>query len=208
MRQRYNAWFGWLALVIFGCTEAAPPSVYKRPDADVTRTAEQDDVLVEDEDIEWRPPSWGEGPLHTFSPDEAEMERAGEIISFELIASFHNHDTPYGFVPGYAYNGITPGPTIRGKVGDTLQVTLTNELLTPTTIHWHGAHVPWEMDGATWNMDPVTPGETFVYSFPLTQAGTFWYHPHFDTDSQVDLGLYGMLIVEEEEEPQLDFDLM
>ena len=48
------------------------------------------------------------------------------------------------------------------------------------------------------------PGESFEYRFTLTQAGTFWYHPHFNTDEQVDAGLYGALIVEEPAEPVAD----
>ena len=153
-------------------------------------------------------PSWGEGLIHPFSPPEAALQREGNVITLDLVASMKMHDTPFGNVPGYAYNDVTPGPTIRGKVGDMLVVNLTNDLLTPTTIHWHGAHVPWEMDGVAWKMDPVAPGETFTYSFPLTQPGTFWYHPHFDTDSQVDLGLYGMLVVEDEDDIPVDHELL
>jgi FtsP/CotA-like multicopper oxidase with cupredoxin domain len=77
----------------------------------------------------------------------------------------------------------------------------------PTTIHWHGVHVPWNMDGVVWMQDPISPGDTFRYEFTLDQdAGTFWYHPHFDTARQVDLGLYGVLIVEDPAEPTPDFE--
>ena len=151
-------------------------------------------------------PAWGEGPRHAFSPPLV-GEKEGKTLRVELIAEPMVHDTPYGTVAGYAYNEMTPGPTIRGVVGDELEVVFTNGLLTPTTIHWHGAEVPWEMDGSTWELSPILPGETFTYRFPLTKAGTFWYHPHFDTDQQVDLGLYGMLIVEEAEELQADWDV-
>lgn len=104
----------------------------------------------------------------------------------------------------YTYNGQNPGPTLRGKIGDTLEVTFTNKLLDPTTIHWHGVKVPWAMDGANWMQAPVEPGQTFVYRFVLEQAGTFWYHPHIDTVGQVDGGLYGMLIVEDPREPVVE----
>lgn len=104
----------------------------------------------------------------------------------------------------YAYNGTSPGPTIRVEVGDTLMVELVNELTLPTTIHWHGVYVPFEMDGVTWMRDPVMPGQTFTYVFSPPKAGTFWYHPHFDTAGQVDGGLYGMLIVEDPAEPEVE----
>lgn len=149
------------------------------------------------------------GYLHPFSPKEApNLATEPNRVRVDLVAESFQHDTPFGLVAGYAYNGQTPGPTIRGKIGDILEVHLTNNLMTPTTIHWHGAHVPWNMDGVTWNQDPVEPGETFVYSFPLTQSGTFWYHPHFDTDSQVDLGLYSLLIVDDPGAAETDHELL
>ena len=108
----------------------------------------------------------------------------------------------------YAYNGINPGPIIRAKVGDRLTVNFRNELDAPTTIHWHGVKVPFDMDGVTWRGAPVEPGDGFQYEFTLNQAGTFWYHPHFNTDRQVDGGLYGALIVDDPTEPVPDDDLV
>ncbi len=111
-------------------------------------------------------------------------------------------------VDGYAYNGQVPGPTLRLNVGDTLVVDLDNQLETPTTIHWHGVEVPWEMDGALWMQAPVEPGASFQYRFTVNRPGTFWYHPHFDTHRQVDAGLYGALIVEDPNEPSVDEELV
>ncbi|RME26338.1 MAG: multicopper oxidase family protein, partial [Deltaproteobacteria bacterium] len=111
-------------------------------------------------------------------------------------------------IEGTGYNGSTPGPTIRAKLGDTLVVDLVNDLAVPTTLHWHGLHVPWDMDGVTWMQDPVQPGDSFTYRFPLTQAGTFWYHPHIDTARQVDLGLYGAIVVEDPAQPPADHDIV
>ncbi|MCB9796479.1 MAG: multicopper oxidase family protein [Alphaproteobacteria bacterium] len=119
-------------------------------------------------------------------------EVSGEVVEFE----------------GFAYNGQTPGPTLRAKLGDRFELTLDNQLDVATTIHWHGLDVPYEMDGVTWRSDPIEPGEQFTYSFTLEQAGTFWYHPHFNTDRQVDNGLYGVLIVEDPSEPAMDRELI
>ena len=60
------------------------------------------------------------------------------------------------------------------------------------------------MDGTPRVQSPVEPGGSFNYQFTLENPGTFWYHPHFDTERQVDLGLYGMLIVYDPSEPQPD----
>ncbi|MFT4979946.1 MAG: FtsP/CotA-like multicopper oxidase with cupredoxin domain, partial [Myxococcota bacterium] len=56
--------------------------------------------------------------------------------------------------------------------------------------------------------EPVAPAGTFTYTFTVTEAGTFWYHPHFDTDHQVSRGLYGAFIVEDPTEPVPDEDLL
>src|SRR3546814_19788883 len=45
----------------------------------------------------------------------------------------------------------------------------------------------------------VEPGGTFDYRFTVPDAGTFWYHPHERSWEQVARGLYGLLIVEEQE---------
>jgi FtsP/CotA-like multicopper oxidase with cupredoxin domain len=109
---------------------------------------------------------------------------------------------------GVAYNGQVPGPVIRTKRGDTVVVDFQNALDGPTTIHWHGLHVPAAMDGVTWVMEPVAAGAAFTYTFTVDQPGTFWYHPHIDTAAAVDRGLYGVLVVEDPAEPPVDEDIV
>lgn len=109
-------------------------------------------------------------------------------------------------VNGYAFNGQVPGPTIRIQKGQTLRVLFENGIDAPTTVHWHGIDAPFPMDGVAWRGKPIFPGETFVYEFQINQEGTFWYHPHFDTERQVDLGLYGALVVSDPAQPQADLD--
>ena len=38
----------------------------------------------------------------------------------------------------WLYNGACPGPMLRRRRGDMLNVTVTNDLPVPTTVHWHG----------------------------------------------------------------------
>ncbi len=122
----------------------------------------------------------------------------GHMREFELVAQ----PTEWEILPGitteaFAYNGQVPGPTIRVTEGDTLRVTLRNELDEPTTIHWHGLHVPNAMDGVPGvTQDAVPPGGTFTYEFVVSHAGTFMYHSHTNAVEQIDRGLYGVLIVD------------
>ncbi len=105
---------------------------------------------------------------------------------------------------GFTYNGQVPGPTIEARVGDTIVVRLKNSLDEPTTIHWHGLRVPSFMDGTQMVQPVVAPGETFEYRFAAPDAGTFWYHSHFNETVQLEKGLYGALIVRERDELTLD----
>ncbi len=111
-------------------------------------------------------------------------------------------------VEGYAFNGQVPGPTIRLQKGDILTVDIENELDQPTTVHWHGLSVPYEMDGVTWTNEGIPAGGSFQAVFTADEVGTFWYHPHHDSDRQVDLGLYGVVIVEDPAEPAADRELV
>jgi FtsP/CotA-like multicopper oxidase with cupredoxin domain len=102
----------------------------------------------------------------------------------------------------WGYEGQTPGPTLRVRQGEELKVRLVNQLLQPTTIHWHGIRLPNAMDGTVLTQAPVEPGDSFDYVFAPPDAGTFWYHPQVHAAEQVDRGLYGALIVEEESPPE------
>lgn len=104
---------------------------------------------------------------------------------------------------GYAYNGRVPGPTLEVYEGDKVIVHFRNDLGEPTTIHWHGLHIPNASDGSPFH--PVAPGETFDYVFTLERgsAGTYWYHPHpgHNTGAQIAKGLFGSLIVRARDDP-------
>ena len=143
------------------------------------------------------------------SPAEAEdLDPDPNIVHVELTAAPHEFELGGELVQGWAYNGQVPGPTIRLQRGNQLIVSFHNGLDAPTTIHWHGLRVPFAMDGVAWMGAPVLPGESFEYSFVVEQAGTYWYHPHVDTDRQVDLGLYGVIVVEDPAEPATDRELV
>ncbi|MHB1272623.1 MAG: copper resistance system multicopper oxidase [Rhodanobacter sp.] len=92
-------------------------------------------------------------------------------------------------------NGQVPGPILRWKEGSTVTLRVTNRLRVPTSIHWHGILLPFQMDGVPGISFPgIAPGETFVYRFPVRQSGTYWYHSHSGFQEQT--GLYGSIVVE------------
>jgi FtsP/CotA-like multicopper oxidase with cupredoxin domain len=55
--------------------------------------------------------------------------------------------------------------------------------------------LPANMDGVPGISFPgISPGETYEYRFPVTQAGTYWYHSHSRFQEQI--GLYGPIVIE------------
>ena len=106
----------------------------------------------------------------------------------------------------WGYNGQYPGPEIRLKVGQRLQVNFTNNLPEPTTIHWHGQDVPNDQDGVPGITQPdIPPGGTWTYEFVLPRPSTGMHHTHSNVASQLAKGLFGAFIVEPAEGlPQYD----
>ncbi len=109
----------------------------------------------------------------------------------------------------WGYDGTAPGPLLRYKKGEEVKIRLVNKLDQPTTIHWHGVRITNAMDGvAHLTQEPVSPGASFDYRFTPPDSGFYWYHPDIQplTGEELDRGLYGVLIVDEQEPPKVDFD--
>ena len=100
-------------------------------------------------------------------------------------------------------NGPYLGPTLRATQGDAVAFVVTNQLDTPTTLHWHGMHLPAAMDGGP--HQTIAPGATWQPSYAIRQqAATLWYHPHLmgSTRAQVTGGMVGMVILDDDNPAQ------
>jgi len=123
------------------------------------------------------------------------------------------------------FDGGVPGPTFRMKPGETLEITLVNNLndannldcattnehfceTATTNLHTHGLHVSskGKEDGLAYYSDDVfaevAPGgsESFKFAIPdYHMPGTHWYHPHHHhaTALQAGGGAAGILIVDD-----------
>ncbi len=110
-------------------------------------------------------------------------------------------------------DGTYLAPTLRFKKGQKVRLILNNNLPAQSILHWHGLHVPANMDGNP--MYAIDRGETYIYEFEiLNRAGTYFYHAHTHsvTARQVYSGLAGLLIVSDDQEqalslPSGDFDV-
>lgn len=111
----------------------------------------------------------------------------------------------YGTTSIWGFEGRAPGPEIRVAQGARVQRKLQNALPQATSVHWHGIRIANEMDGVAGLTQPaVEPKANFDYDFVAPDAGTYWYHAHNRSTEQVARGLYGALIVEEADKPDVD----
>jgi len=97
------------------------------------------------------------------------------------------------------------GPTLIFNQGDTVRFNVKNRMNEPTTLHWHGIHLPAVMDGGPHQLIPV--GTTWKPYWKVeNKAATYWYHPHLHgkTAEHTLKGAAGLIIVRDEEERNLN----
>ena len=129
---------------------------------------------------------------------------------FALSAGFVEQELKAGApkVRFWGFNGSVPGPVLRYRKGEQVRILVSNGLSVDTAVHWHGLRVPNAMDGVPMvTQEPIKPGGTMLYEYPLRDSGTFWYHPHQSSFEQVPRGLYGAYIVGETKPIEVDRDL-
>ncbi len=125
-----------------------------------------------------------------------EVRDLGDGDEIDLEATLVRRTIGHRELVAYGYNGQYPGPLIRARQGSTITVHFTNNIEMPTTVRWHGVRVDNEFDGTpVVSQDPVARGKSFTYEVHFTDSGIYWYHPQVRTDIQMDLGLYGALLV-------------
>ena len=137
------------------------------------------------------------------SPAHAEDR---EVVTLHAMPGTARLAPPdYPETPIWGYDGRVPGPTIRVRQGERVARRFVNGLPQPSTVHWHGIRIDNAMDGAPGLTQPVVqPGAEFLYDFTPPDAGTWWYHSHHRTFEQMARGLYGVLVVEERDTPEVD----
>ncbi len=118
---------------------------------------------------------------------------------------------PAGETPGLGFNNSAPAPVLHARRGEPFALRLENGMREPTSLHWYGLHGANAADGVVGLTQPaVKSGETFDYQFTPSHSGTLWFQSLAQgyASSQLDKGLAGVLIVEEDEPPPCDRELV
>jgi len=111
--------------------------------------------------------------------------------------------------PCLLINNQYPGPVIEANWGDTLEITVINNMQdNGTAIHWHGirqlgSNTEDGVNGIT--ECPIPPGHQRTYTFLCTQFGTSWYHSHYS--SQYGMGVIGTILINGPASSNYDIDL-
>lgn len=131
---------------------------------------------------------------------EPEVDADGTVV-FRLDAAPGEHVFAGDVAaPTWGFNGDVLGPTLRARDGQRVAIDIQNDLDEATTVHWHGMHLPAEMDGGPHQM--IEPGGSWRAHWQIRQAGsTLWYHPHPHgaTEQHVYQGLAGLFLIDDDE---------
>lgn len=96
-------------------------------------------------------------------------------------------------------NGGYLGPVLRAKQGQVLPFDVMNTIGDTTTIHWHGLHIPGDVDGGP--HQEIAHGDVWSPDVPIVQSASMnWFHSHMHgkTAQQTYNGLAGVLLVEDD----------
>jgi nitrite reductase (NO-forming) len=155
-----------------------------------------------------QPAAGHDGATTTHSRIDAMAEPGADFVARDATApatptgrlhrlELRVEETVHEVAPGvrqllWTFNGTAPGPVLRGKVGDTFEITLVNGGTMEHGVDFHaGALAPDEP------MRSIAPGERLTYTFTANKAGIWMYHcSTMPMLLHVGNGMYGAVIID------------
>jgi nitrite reductase (NO-forming) len=126
-------------------------------------------------------------PIGDRGPENVRVDLVTEEVSGQLADG-----TTYSY---FTFNGTVPGPMIRVRVGDTVEVHLQNSTgsLFPHSIDLHAVTGPG--GGAVYTQ--TNPGEETMFRFQALNPGVYVYHCATPSVAHhIASGMYGLIVVE------------
>jgi nitrite reductase (NO-forming) len=111
--------------------------------------------------------------------------------------TWHMVDKVLEVAPGvkqlaWTFAGTVPGPTLRGHVGDTFNVTIVNDTTMGHSIDFHASQTAMDV-----NMRTIDPGQSLTYTFVADHAGIWMYHCGTAPVLQhIGNGMYGAVVID------------
>lgn len=157
---------------------------------------------------------WGTKTSTNTSP-YTQSPTTGIIRTYDFTVS-RGMIAPDGYQkPVLLVNGAFPGPTIEANWGDTIQVTVKNNITEDANgddeglaLHWHGflqTATPWEDGVPGVTQCPIAPGKSYTYQFKAELYGTTWYHSHYS--AQYTSGVVGPMVIHGPNQKSHDIDI-
>ncbi|MGN6755942.1 MAG: copper-containing nitrite reductase [Thermomicrobiales bacterium] len=133
-------------------------------------------------------------PLPQVAPPVGQREATTVKVTIEVkeVVATLDDGITYTY---WTFNGTVPGPMIRVREGDTVELTLKNpaENKVAHNIDLHAVNGP----GGGADASMVQPGESKTFSFKAQHAGVFVYHCAMAPVPQhISSGMFGMIVVE------------
>ncbi|MET9887437.1 multicopper oxidase domain-containing protein [Streptomyces sp. NPDC006430] len=100
----------------------------------------------------------------------------------------------------WTFDGTAPGPVLRGRVGDTFEITLVNGGTTGHSVDFHaGALAPDRP------MRTIQPGQSLTYRFTATRSGVWMYHcSTMPMSLHIANGMFGAVVIDPPDLPRVD----
>lgn len=128
-------------------------------------------------------------------PADAPAYRPAKVHRLDWVMTERRAEiAPGKVVQIWTFDDRVPGPVVRVRQGDEVEITIRNEGRMPHSIDFHAARIA--PDRA---FRDVAPGESFTFSFTANDPGVFMYHcGTAPVVHHIANGMYGMIIVEPE----------
>jgi nitrite reductase (NO-forming) len=179
------------AMALAGCTvgslttedvQTSPLALQTEEELDEAKPVDVDRIAADPRDIP--------APITRSSPATVEVE----LETREVVAEVE----PGVTFTYMTFDGQVPGPLVRTRVGDTVDLTIRNheDSSMVHNVDFHAARGPGGGAEAT----NVAPGEEAHLRFKVTYPGAFIYHCAVaNVDYHISSGMFGLILVEPEE---------
>ncbi len=179
--QSTIAFFGLVLLVVSGSGHGQAQMSPHSMRMGTTNSAKTVDIIRDPADV---PPPIGSRP-----PGVVRVTLTAEEVIGTLDST---SGTKYRY---WTFNGKVPGPMIRVREGDTVEVTLKNAA-GDTMVHSVDLHAALGPGGGA-AFSQAAPGQSKTFSFKATTPGLFVYHCGTPMIAEhIANGMYGLILVE------------